>query len=105
MDIAKLRRQTASVRASKEAIEDAEFNSSPLRHHIDKLIKEAAKNGKYKISPNYYCTKEHVLGYRYGGPLIETAIRHYSREGFSAREEHWLSPNGYGNTSLIISWK
>lgn len=105
MDIAKLRKQTASARASKEAIEDAEFNSSPLRRYIDKLIKTAAKNGEYQISPNYYYTKEDVLGSMSSGPSIDAVIRHYSREGFSAREEHWLSRNGDGNTSLIISWK
>lgn len=105
MDIAKLRRQTASARASREAVEDAEFNSSRLRRHIDKLIKEAAKNGEYEISPNYYYTKEDVLGSMSGGPSIDAVIRHYSREGFSARQEHWLSRNGDGNTSLIISWK
>lgn len=105
MDIAKLRKQTASARASKEAIEDAEFNSSPLRCYIDKLIKTAAKNGEHQISPNYYCTRNDVLGSMYGGPSIVVAIRHYSREGFSARQEYWLSPNGYSNTSLVISWK
>ena len=104
MDIAKLRSQTASARASKEAIEDAEFNDSPLRHYIDKLIKEAAKNGKYEISPNYYYAKEFVFGYGYDGPSIDVAIRHYSNEGFSANQEH-CSCNGYGVTLLIISWK
>ena len=105
MDITKLRSQTANARASKEATEDAEFNDSPLRRYIDKLINEAAKNGEYKISPNYYCTKKDVLGEKYGGPSIDVAIRHYLREGFSAYEKSWCSPNGYGNTSLIISWK
>ena len=105
MNITELRSQTSNARASKEAIEDREFNDSPLRSHIDKLIKEAASCGESEVSPNYYYTKEDVLGDRYGGPSIEAAIRHYSREGFFARQKHWLSPNGYGNTSLIISWK
>ena len=105
MNITELRSQATSSRASKESVEDREFNESPLRHHIDKLIKEAAKDGEYEISPNYYYTKECVLGERYGGPSIEAAIRHYSHEGFVARQKSWLSPNGYGNTSLIISWK
>ena len=105
MNITKLRSQTGRARASKEATEDREFNDSALRRHIDKLIKEAASCGESEVSPNYYYTKETVLGDRYGGPSIEAAIRHYSREGFSARQKSWLSPNGYGNTSLIISWK
>lgn len=105
MDITKLRNQTASARASKEAKENAEFSSSPLREYFDRLIKNAAANGKSEVSLNFYCTKERVLGHTYGDPSIEVAIRHYLREGFSARQEHWLSPNGYGNTSLVISWK
>lgn len=105
MDIAKLRRQTASARASREAAEDKEFSSSPLRKYFDKLIRTAAADGRSEMSENFYCAKEYILGHMYGGPSIETVIRHYSREGFSARQEHWCSPNGYGNTSLIISWK
>ena len=105
MDITKLRSQTATARASKEAIEDAKFNDSPLRSYIDKLIEKASKNGKYKISPNFYCMKEDVLGEKYGGPSIDTAIKHYNHEGFHAYSESWCSPNGYGNTSLIISWE
>ena len=105
MDIAELRRQTALARASRETSEDAEFNSSPLRKYFDRLIQKASASGDSKVSPNFYYAKEQVLGERYGGPSIEAAIRHYSREGFSARQEHWCSPNGYGNTSLIISWK
>jgi len=105
MDIAKLRSQTAKARASREASEDAEFNSSPLRKYFDKLIRAAAADGRSEVSENFYCAKEDVLGHKYGGPSIEAVIRHYSCEGFSARQEHWCSPNGYGNTSLIISWK
>ena len=105
MDIAKLRRQTDSARAFKEAVEDAKFNSSPLRKYFDQLIQSASKRGESKVSPNFYYAKERVLGERYGGPSIDAAIRHYSREGFSAHRESWCSPNGDGNTSLIISWK
>lgn len=105
MDITELRAQTIAARASKEAIEDTEFGSSPLRKYFDQLIQEAAGRGESKVSPNFYCAKERVLGKKYGGPSIEAAIRHYSHEGFSARKEHWCSPNGYGNTSLVISWR
>lgn len=109
MDIAKLRSQTAMARTSKKAIEDAEFNDSPIWQHplwwyIDKRIKKAAKIGKYEISLNYYYAKKQVLGDKHDGPSIETAIRHYSNEGFSVRKEYLLSPNGYGNMSLNISW-
>ena len=86
MDIGELRRQTANARASREAVEDAEFNSSPFRCYIDKLIKTAAKNGEYEISLNYYYTKENVLGSMFGGPSIDAVIRHYSREGFFAHQ-------------------
>ena len=104
MDIAKLRSQTVSARTSIEANEDAEFNSSPLREYFDQLIQNASARGESEVSPNFYYAKEQVLGERYGGPSIEAAIRHYTREGFSARQKSWCSPNGYGNTSLVISW-
>ena len=52
MDIAKLRSQTANARASKEAVEDREFNDSPLREYIDGLISRASKRGESKIGPN-----------------------------------------------------
>ena len=104
MDITKLREQTAAARASKEKIEDAEFSTSLFRKYFDALIKEAAANGKSKISINFYRAKEHIFCERYCSPAIEAAIRHYSREGFYVRKENCLSPNGYGNTNLIISW-
>ena len=104
MDITKLREQTAAARASKEKIEDAEFSTSLFRKYFDALIKEAAANGEGKISTNFYCAKEHIFCERYCSPAIEAAIRHYSREGFYVRKENCLSPNGYGNTNLIISW-
>jgi len=105
MDINQLRIQTANARASREATEDKEFNDSPLREYIDGLIAKASKRGESKISPNFYCLKEDVLGEKYGGPSIDTAIRHYNSEGFHAYSKSWCSPNGYGNTSLIISWE
>lgn len=105
MDIAKLRSQTASARASKEATEDAEFNDSPLREHIDSLIEQASKRGESKISPNYYYMKKRMFGREYDGPSIDAAIRHYIHEGFDAYSKSWCSPNGDGNTSLIVSWK
>ena len=105
MNITELCSQTLAARTSKEAIEDAEFNNSPVREHFDRRIKEAAAKGKSEVSDNYYYIKERILGKKYSGPSINAAIRHYTREGFAAREYSWLSPNGYGNTALIISWQ
>ena len=104
MDIAELRDLTATARASKEEIEDDEFNTSLLRKNLDTLIQEAASKGKSELSLNFYYVKEIVLGKRYDGPTIEVAIRHYSREGFCVYKENRLSLNDYDNTSLIISW-
>ena len=104
MDITELRNKTAAARASKEEVEDNEFNTSLLRKNLDTLIQKAASKGKSELSLNFYCIKEIVLGERYGGPTIEAAIRHYSAEGFSVRKEYLLSSNDYSNESLIISW-
>ena len=46
MDITKLRNQTAAARASKEALEEAEFLASPLKDFFDRRIQEAADEGK-----------------------------------------------------------
>lgn len=105
MDITEIRNQTANARAAKEAREEAEFMASPLKDCIDERIQKAVNEGESEVSLNFYYTKERVLGDKYDGPTIDAVIRHYSNEGFSARHESWLSPNGYGNTSLIISWK
>ena len=105
MNINEIRKQTLMAHTSKEAAEDAEFNNSSIREHFDRRIKEAAAKGKSEVSSNYYYIKELILGNKYKGPSIEAAVRHYIREGFSARRENWLSPNGYGNTALIISWQ
>ena len=104
MDIIKLRKQTAAARASKDAVLDSEFNNSPLKEYIDHLIQEAANNGESELSLNFFDIKERVLGERYGGPALGAAVRHYSNEGFSTYVKSWLSPNGYGSTSLVISW-
>ena len=105
MDITEIRNQTAAVRASKEAREEAEFVASPLKDCIDDRIQKAANKGESAVSLNFYYLKQCVLGDTYNGPTIGAVIRHYSNEGFSARHESWFSPNGYGNTALVISWK
>ena len=105
MDITEIRNQTAAVRASKEAREEAEFVASPLKDCIDDRIQKAANKGESEVSLNFYYLKQCVLGDTYNGPTIGAVIRHYSNEGFSARHESWFSPNGYGNTALVISWK
>ena len=105
MNINEIRKQTIAAHTSKEAAEDAEFKNSPVREYFDEQIKEAVAKGKSEVSANYYYITERVLGKKYSGPSINSAIRHYTREGFAAREYSWLSPNGYGNTALIISWQ
>ena len=104
MDITKLRNQTAAARASKEELEEAEFLASPLKDFFDRRIQEAANEGKSELSLNFYYIKERELGDKYDGPTIDAVIRHYSNKGFVAYKESWLSPNGYGNTSIVISW-
>ena len=104
MDITKLRNQTAAARASKEELEEAEFLASPLKDFLDRRIKEVVAEGKSELSINFYYIKERELGDKYSGPTIDAVIRHYRNGGFLAYSKNWLSPNGSGNTSLIISW-
>ena len=103
MDITKLRKQTAA-HAVKDVALDTEFNNSPLKKYIDRKIQEAANKGKSELSLNFFDIKERVLGKKYSGPTLDAVIRHYSNEGFLAYSKSWLSQNGDGNTSLIISW-
>ena len=105
MDITEIRNQTAAARASKEAREEAEFVASPLKEFLDRRIKEAAAEGKSELSLNFYYIKERELGDKYRGPTIDAVIRHYRNGDFLAYSKNWLSPNGYGNTALVISWK
>lgn len=105
MDITEIRNQTAAARASKEAREEAEFMASPLKEFLDRRIKEAAAEGKSEVSLNFCYSKERVLGNKYRGATIDAVIRHYRNGDFLVYSKSWLSPNGYGNTSLIISWK
>lgn len=105
MDITELRNKTAIARASKEALEEAEFLASPLKEFFDRRIQEAADEGKSELSLNFYYIKERELGSKYDGPTLAAVIRHYLSEGFTAWHESWLSPTGYGNTSIIISWR
>ena len=105
MDITELRNLTAAARASKEAREEAEFVASPLKAFFDRRIKEVAAEGKSELSLNFYYVKERELGNKYDGPTIDAVIRHYLSEGFIAWHKSWLSPTGYGNTNIIISWR
>ena len=105
MDITEIRNQTVAARASKEAREEAEFVASPLKEFLDRRIKEAAAEGKSELSLNFYYIKERELGDKYRGPTIDAVIRHYRNGDFLAYSKNWLSPNGYGNTALVISWK
>ena len=105
MNANELRKQSYSARARKTASLDAEFNASPLKNYIDRRIKEAAREGETKRSFNFYYTKKLVFDDEYDGPSLDTVIRNYRNEGFVAYSENWLSPNGYGNTALVISWE
>ena len=105
MDITNLRNQTTNARVSKENREEDEFMASPLKDYIDQLIQEAANEGENKMSLDFYYIKERVLGDEYSGPMIDVVIRHYKNEGFVAYSKSWLSPNGYGNTAIVISWQ
>ena len=105
MDITNLRNQTANARVSKENREEAEFMASPLKEYIDQRIQEEANDGENKMSLNFYYAKKRVLGDEYSGPMIDVVIRHYRNEGFVAYSKSWLSPNGDGNTAIVISWQ
>ena len=105
MNINELRKQSYAARARKTAADDAEFNASPLKEYIDRRIKEAAANGEIELSLNFYYTKKQVFGDEYDGPTLNTVIRNYQNEGFVAYSKNWLSPNGNGNTAIVISWK
>ena len=105
MNIMELRKQTYAARAAKAAALDTEFNASPLKKYIDRRIKEASKDGEIELSINFYYTKKQVFGDEYAGPTLDTVIRNYRNEGFVAYSKNWLSPNGYGNTALVISWQ
>ena len=105
MDITTLRKQTAASRVSKENREEAWFMASPLKEYIDQRIQEAANEGENKTSLNFYYIKKRVLGYEYSGPKIDAVIRHYRNEGFVSYSKSWISPNGDGNTAIVISWQ
>ena len=105
MNIHELRKQTYAARAAKAAALDAEFNANPLKNYIDRRIKERARAGETELSLNFYYTKKLVFDDEYAGPTLETVIRNYRNEGFVAYSKNWLSPNGYGNTALVISWE
>lgn len=95
MNIIELRNKTVAARAIKDAAEDAEFNTSPLRKYIDKRIQEAASNGEGKLALNFYYAKECACCKRYGGPSMAAALRHYQSEGFIAFPER---------AYIVISW-
>lgn len=105
MNIEELRKQPSAARAAKIAALDTEFNASPLKKYIDRRIKEAAANGETELSLDFYYTKQQVFGDEYDGPTLDTVIRNYRNEGFVAYSKNWLSPNGYGNTAIVISWQ
>ena len=104
MDITEIRSRTNSVRATKEAQEDAMFETSRMRKWLDSEIKRAADCGEDHIGPNWYYMCGVLYRSRYDGPSIDAAVRYYQNKGFNASIQHWCSPNGDGNTGLVIHW-
>ena len=90
----------------KEVREEAEFVVSPLKDFFDRRIREAAAEGKWELSLNFYDVKERVFGYKFVGPKIDAVIRHYRNGGFAAWRESWICTNTREEeTAIVISWK
>ena len=112
MDIAEIRKIAAealranSTEFSKEVREEAEFVVSPLKDFFDRRIKEAAAEGRWEVSLNFYDVKECIFGYKFVGPKIDAVIRHYQNGGFAAWRKSWVCANtGEWETAIVISWK
>ena len=90
----------------KEVREEAEFVVSPLKDFFDRRIREAAAEGRWELSLNFYDVKERVFGYKFVGPKIDAVIRHYRNGGFAAWRESWICTNTREEeTAIVISWK
>ena len=90
----------------KEVHEEAEFVVSPLKDFFDRRIREAAAEGKWELSLNFYDVKERIFGYKFVGPKIDAVIRHYRNGGFAAWRESWICTNTREEeTAIVISWK
>ena len=112
MDIAEIRKLAAealltnSTEFSKEVREEAEFVVSPLKDFFDRRIKEAAAEGRWEVSLNFYDVKERIFGYKFVGPKIDAVIRHYQNGGFAAYCKSWVCANTLEwETAIVISWK
>ena len=111
MDIAEIRKLAAEACAnyaefSKEVREEAEFVVSPLKDFLDRRIREAAAEGRWEVSLNFYDVKECIFGYKFVGPKIDAVIRHYQNGGFAAYRKSWICANTLEEeTAIVISWK
>lgn len=112
MDIAEIRKiatealRPYSTEFSKEVREEAEFVISPLKDFFDRRIKEAAAEGRWEVSLNFYGVKERIFGYKFVGPKIDAVIRHYQNGGFAAYRKSWVcTQTGEEETAIVISWK
>ena len=112
MDIAEIRKlanevlHANSTEFFKEVREEAEFVVSPLKDFLDRRIREAAAEGKWELSLNFYDVKERIFGYKFVGPKIDAVIRHYQNGGFAAWRKSWICANTLEEeTAIVISWK
>ena len=112
MDIAEIRKlanevlHANSTEFFKEVREEAEFVVSPLKDFFDRRIREAAAEGRWELSLNFYDVKERIFGYKFVGPKIDAVIRHYQNGGFAAYHKSWICANTCEwETAIVISWK
>ena len=112
MDIAEIRKlanevlHANSTEFFKEVREEAEFVVSPLKDFFDRRIKEAAGEGRWEVSLNFYDVKERIFGDKFVGPKIDAVVRHYQNGGFAACRKSWIcTQTGEGETAIVISWK
>ena len=111
MDIAEIRKLAteACVNAAefpKEVREEAEFVVSPLKDFFDRRIKEAASEGRWEVSLNFYDITERIFGDKFAGPDPDAVVRHYQNGGFAAWRKSWICANTLEEeTAIVISWK
>ena len=111
MDIAEIRRLAAEACANgaefpKEVRAEAEFVGSPLKDFFDRRIKEAAADGRWEVSLNFFDITERIFGDKFAGPDPDAVVRHYQNGGFVACRKSWVcTQTGEGETAIIISWK
>ena len=101
MNIAEIRRKTIAARASNDTFLIKEFINSPLKDYINKQIHKAAEKGERELWLDFYATKKRMLGEKYGGPTMSSAIHYYQNKGFEATSRRVPCSE---NIALVISW-